>query len=179
LGSLQEALGPVQEDLELVEGHAGLGKVLDSGKVPVDEVERAVGGLHSAHLGEKLVKVHEEELDVDGLGVRLVAEHAHKALEHFDKVLWGLFFKGLVHVDDCLLGHLLQVGLSAFLKVGRLLVRSSLLVDLALLLFDVSSELLDGGSLLLGGSLVIQSLLVVVLLLLSLSCDILLDLIES
>ena len=178
LGSLKEASGPVLEDSELVKGTV-LVSLLDSGEVPVDEIERAIGGLHSAHLGVKLVKVLEEELDVDGLGVGLVAEDADKDLQHLNKILRRFVLESLVHFGDSLSGHALQVSLSAFLKGGRLLVGSSLLVDLALLLFDLSSELIDSDSLLLGGSLVIQSLLVVVLLLLSLGCGLLLDLGEG
>lgn len=86
---------------------------LDCLQVGINEGEIAIGGLHSSHLGVELVKVQEEELDVDWLSVGLVAKHAHKDLEDFDQVLWTFLREDFVHGVNNLLGHTDLVSLSS------------------------------------------------------------------
>ena len=182
LGSLQEVDRPVHVALEGLHGGgvvSALLDLLDLDEVGVDESEVAIGGLNSSHLSAELVVVGEEELDIDGLGVGLVAEDADEDLEHTDEAGGGVVFESKVHELDGLLGHLRQVGGASVLESLGLSAGALLALNLTLLGNDFGLDGINGSSLRIGLNTVFLDLGQVVGKLLALDVDVALDLGKS
>ena len=125
----------------------------------VDPVERGFyeleinrGGLDLAHLGDKLLLILQEELNVDVVGW-LVPEETDEDLEDLGKGVWAVILQDFVRVLQEFRSHSQLRGSAAGLEALGSVFLGVLDLKLALLIHDFLVEVIDGLLVFLPGSL--------------------------